>query len=203
MSATPFAAVWLRLAAGGRVNGRFMQLGDQSGQDLVAGACSASLGRSFKNACWSPTAWVCYDYASGDSDPNAGDAHTFNQLYPLGHDDLGWIDLVGRQNIHDLNAHLFLHPSHWITLWLQYHHFRLAESRDALYNAGGVAIRRDATGAAGSHVGDEFDVVVNFHLAHNSDVMLGYSQLFGGGFLTNTPGPDNASLFYLMFQQRW
>ena len=180
-----------------------MQFGDQAGQDLLAGACTASVGRHFKGACWSPTLWCCYDYASGDSNPNAGDAHTFNQLYPFGHYYLGWIDLVGRQNIHDLNAHLFLYPSNWITLWLQYHHFRLAESRDALYNAGGVAIRSDPTGAAGNNVGDEVDVVVNFHLSHNSDVLVGYSHLFGGSFLTNTAGPDNASLFYLMFQQRW
>ena len=180
-----------------------MQFGEQNGQDLFAGACTASLGRSFKSARWSPTAWICYDYASGDSNPNGGDAHTFNQLYPFGHYYLGWIDQVGRQNIHDLNAHLFLYPNHWLTLWLQYHHFWLDQSGDALYNAGGVAIRRDATGAAGNNVGDELDVVMNFHLAHNSDLLLGYSELFGGSFLTNTPGPDNASLFYLMFQQRW
>jgi hypothetical protein len=35
---------------------------------------------------------------------------------------------------------------------LQYHHFELAQSRDALYNAAGVAIRRDPTGLAGTNV---------------------------------------------------
>jgi hypothetical protein len=180
-----------------------LQLGDQDGRDLIAGAYTASVGRNFAKGSWSPTAWICYDYASGDSNPGAGDAHTFNQLYPFGHYYLGWIDQVGRQNIHDLNAHLFLYPSNWITLWLQYHHFWLDQSRDALYNAGGIAIRRDATGAAGRNVGDELDVVVNFRLAENSDVMVGYSQLFGGSFLADTPGPEDAELFFLMFQQRW
>jgi hypothetical protein len=180
-----------------------VQFGDQGGQDLLAGAYTASLGRSLANWRWSPTAWICYDYASGDANPAAGDAHTFNQLYPFGHYYLGWIDQVGRQNVHDLNAHLFLFPSNWITLWLQYHHFRLDQSRDALYNAGGVAIRRDASGAAGRDVGDEIDVVLNFHLAQDSDLMLGYSHLFGGSFLADTPGPENAELFYAMFQQRW
>ncbi len=180
-----------------------VQFGNQNGQDLLARAYTASVGRNLSDSCWSPTAWVCYDYASGDPNPGVGDAHTFNQLYPFGHYYLGWNDLVGRQNIHDLNAHLYLYPSNWITLWLQYHHFWLDQSRDALYNAGGVAIRRDATGAAGRNVGDEFDVVANFHVAHNSDVLLGYSHLFGGSFLANTPGPDDADLFYAMFQQRW
>ena len=180
-----------------------LQFGNQDGQDLLAGAYTASLGRNFGKTGWSPTAWICYDYASGDSNPGAGDAHTFNHLYPFGHYYLGWADQVGRQNIHDLNAHLYLYPSNWMTLWLQYHHFWLDESQDALYNAGGVAIRRDATGAAGTNVGDELDIVVNLHLTNNSDVMLGYSQLFGGSFLENTAGPDNAELFYLMFQQKW
>ncbi|MGB6042321.1 MAG: alginate export family protein [Pirellulales bacterium] len=183
-----------------------MQFGEQGGQDLLAGAATAGVGRNFKDACWSPTFWLYYDYASGDSDPNAGDAHTFNQLFPFGHYYLGWIDLVGRQNIHDANVHLLFYPQPWMTVWLQYHHFWLNHSRDALYNAGGVAIRRDATGAAGTNVGDEIDIMLNFHLARNSDILVGYSRLFGGGFLENTSGPTAASdadLFSLMFQQKW
>lgn len=180
-----------------------VQFGNQGNQDLLAGAYTASAGRSFQDALWSPTFWLCYDYASGDSNPGVGDAGTFNQIYPFGHFYLGWIDLVGRQNIHDLNAQMFFYPRNWMTVWLQYHHFRLDESRDALYNAGGVAIRRDPTGAAGRDVGDEFDVVLNFHLGRNSDMMVGYSHLFGGGFLANTPGPSDSGLFYSMFQQKW
>jgi hypothetical protein len=101
---------------------------------------------------------------------------------------------------------VFLFPQPWITIWLQYHHFWLNHSRDALYNAGGVAARRDSAGAAGNNVGDEIDVVLNFHLNRYSDVLIGYSRLFGGGFLKNTAGPGLASdsdLFYLMFQQKW
>lgn len=183
-----------------------LQFGNQNGQDLLAGAATAGVGRNFTSANWSPTLWLYYDYASGDSDPTAGDAHTFNQLYPFGHYYLGWIDQVGRQNIHDANAHLLFYPQPWVTVWLQYHHFWLNHSRDALYNAGGVAIRRDPTGAAGTNVGDEFDIVLNFHLRRYSDILVGYSRLFGGGFLENTSGPTAASdaeLFYLMYQQRW
>ncbi len=183
-----------------------VQFGDQNGQDLLAGAATAGVGRNFKDAFWTPTFWMYYDYASGDSDPTAGDAHTFNQLFPFGHYYLGWIDQVARQNIHDVNAHLYFYPEPWITVWLQYHHFWLDHSRDALYNAGGVATRRDATGAAGNNVGDEIDVVLNFHLLRYSDILVGYSRLYGGGFLENTSTATLASdseLFYLMFNQRW
>ncbi len=153
-----------------------------------------------------PTAWIYYDFASGDADPNAGDFTTFNQLYPFGHYYLGWIDLVGRQNIHDANAHLYVYPAPWITCFVQYHHFWLNQSRDALYNAAGSAIRRDPTGQAGTNVGDEIDMVANFHLARYTDFMLGYSKLFGGGFLEATAGPGRAAdaeLFHATINQRW
>ena len=183
-----------------------LQFGNQNGQDVLAGAATVGAGRNFKESRWSPTVWLYYDYASGDSDPAAGDAHTFNPQFPFGHYYLGWIDQVGRQNIHDLNAHLYFYPQPWLTVWLQYHHFWLDESQDALYNAAGNAIRRDPTGAAGRNVGDEIDVVVNVHVGRYSDVLVGYSRLFGGGFLESTSGATAASdaeLFYMMYQQRW
>jgi Alginate export len=183
-----------------------LQCGNQGGSDVFAGMATAGVGHNWKNAPLSPTVWMYYDYASGDGNPNAGDVHTFNPPYPFGHYYLGWMDLVGRQNIHDANAHLFLYPQPWITVWLQYHHFWLAEDRDALYNAGGVAYRRDPTGQAGNDVGDEFDFVVNFHLTTYSDLLVSYNKLFGGSFLEATSGPglaSDADSLYLMFVQRW
>jgi hypothetical protein len=183
-----------------------IQFGDQNGRDLVAGAATAGLGRHRKDYWGNPTIWAYYDYASGDSDPASGKAHTFNDLYPFGHYYLGWADLVGRRNIHDANAHCFIYPNQWTTLWLQYHHFWLAQGRDALYNAGGVPIRRDATGQAGQNVGDEIDIVVNLHLTAYSDFLFGYSRLFGGGFLESTSGPNAAvdsDLLFFMYQHKW
>jgi hypothetical protein len=89
---------------------------------------------------------------------------------------------------------------------LQYHHFWLAESRDALYNAGGVPYRIDPTGAAGTDVGNEIDLVVNFHLTRYSDILVSYNKLFGGNFVEATAGPNgavDAETLYLIFQQRW
>jgi hypothetical protein len=183
-----------------------LQFGNQNGADLLAGAGSAGVGRNFKNALWTPTLWTYYDYASGDADPTSGDVNTFNQTFPFGHYYLGWADQIGRQNIQDANAHLFFYPQPWMTVWMQYHHFWLNHSQDALYNAGGIARRRDATGASGTNVGDEIDFVMNFHLDKYSDVLFGYSKLFGGGFLNNTSGANEASntdLFHLMYQRKF
>ncbi len=93
-----------------------------------------------------------------------------------------------------------------MTVWTQYHHFWLDQSRDALYNPGGVAYRRDPTGAAGRNVGDEIDLVVNFHLSRYSDLLVSYNMLFGGDFLEATSGPNqavDAESLYLIYQQRW
>ena len=49
-------------------------------------------------------------------------------------------------------------------------------------------------------------MVLNFHLTRYSDIMTGYSKLFGGSFLERTSGPNRAAdseLFYLMYQHRW
>ena len=182
-----------------------IQFGDHGGQSIFSGSGSTGLGWNFKNALMNPTFWAYYDYASGNG--ASGSYGTFNQLFPFGHYYLGWVDDIGRQNIQDANAHLFLYPSNWVTIWLQYHHFWLANSRDALYNAGGVAIRRSATGAAGNNVGDELDLVTNFHISSHSDVLAGYSQFFGSTFIQKTASPTATqlgnSLFYVQYSYRW
>jgi hypothetical protein len=183
-----------------------MQLGTQAREDVVAGMATAGLGYHWKDAPLTPTAWAYYDYASGDSDPNGGTFHTFNQLFPFGHYYMGWADLVGRQNIHDLNFHLYLYPTKWTTVWLQYHRFWLAAGRDALYGVAGQAYRRDPTGQAGNDVGQELDVILNFHLTKHADLLTGYSHLFGGEFLERTAGPGrgvDSSLYYLQLSYRW
>ena len=73
-----------------------------------------------------------------------------------------------------------------MTVWLQSHTFWLADKRDALYNAAGNAIRRDATGRSGSFVGQEVDAILNFHLTKHADILVGYNHLFGGDFLRGT-----------------
>ncbi len=184
-----------------------LQLGARGSSSIIAGATHIGGGRDFKDLPLKPVAWLCYDYASGDNSPNSGSYTTFNQLFPFSHFYLGWLDLVGRQNIHDINAHLVLYPSNWITVWGQYHHFQLAARRDALYAANGVALRRDPTGRAGSNVGDEIDLVLNFHLSHHLDLLFGYSHLFAGGFLQRTAANANQAmspdLWYAMYSYRW
>jgi hypothetical protein len=182
-----------------------LQLGSQQDQDVLGGMASLGVGRRFTGSRLSPTVWAYYDVASGDNDPNAGRFTTFNQLCPFGHYYLGWSDIAGRQNIRDANVHVSLSPVAWVSVWLQYHHLWLARAEDALYNAGGAAIRRDPTGNAGTNVGDEATAVVNLHIDAQSDVMVAYAHLFGGRFLEDTAGPaaSSTNAFYLIYNVRW
>jgi Alginate export len=183
-----------------------LQFGETANRDLIAGMATVGGGYHWAKFHANPTLWFYYDYASGDANPNAGQATTFNQLFPFGHYYLGWADIAARQNIQDANVHLGLYPVPWLTVWMQYHHFWLAQAQDALYNAGGVAIRRDPTGNAGNNVGDEIDLVMNFHIDAQSDVFFAYAQVFGGSFLQATATPTraaNTEALYLIYNYRW
>lgn len=180
------------------------QVGRHSNQNLMAAATSTGLGYNFKDVTATPQVWVYYDYASGDKDPGTGNTFTtFNQLYPFGHYYLGYLDLVARQNIQDLNAQLVAFPTKWIYLLMQYHNFHLANAQSPLFNAAGLPSRSDPTGQAGTYVGNEIDFLVNFHLSAHQDILIGYSKLFAGPFIERT-GPDvSPELFYLQHQLRW
>ncbi|MFO0864625.1 MAG: alginate export family protein [Gemmataceae bacterium] len=183
-----------------------LQWGELAGSDISAAFGTVGAGRNFHCLPWNPTFWVYYDYASGDHSPNAQGYHTFNQLFAFGHYYLGWADLIGRRNINDVNVHLYLYPTKWITFNTQYHHFWLDSSSDALYNIAGAPYRRSVGARAGGVVGDEIDFYANFHLTKHSDFLIGYSKLFAGDFIRNTAAPNaqvDSSNFYMMYNFRW
>ena len=180
------------------------QVGRHSNQQLQAAASTTGIGYNFKNVETKPQFWLYYDFASGDSQPGQGTKFgTFNHLYPFGHYYLGYLDLVARQNIQDLNVQMVAYPTDWIYVLLQYHNFHLAEARSPLFGAGGTVERVDPTGAAGTNVGNEVDLLVNFHLTAHQDILIGYSKLFAGSFIAKTGPNVSPELFYLQHQLRW
>jgi hypothetical protein len=185
-----------------------LQTGHYSNQSIVAKAFNADVGYNFKDVMWNPQLWVGYEYASGDPDPqNSGTRRTFNQLFPFGHYYFGFADIVGRQNINDFFLSGWIWPENWWSINTQFHVFRLDSNKDALYGPGGNALRQDKTGRAGNNVGNELDLMTNFHLTKHSDVLVGYSYLWAGEFLKNTAANPaqaaNPSLFYTQYSYRW
>jgi hypothetical protein len=181
-----------------------LQVGRHSNQQLQAAASTTGIGYNFKDVDTTPQIWAYYDFASGDAQPGVGGQFgTFNQLYPFGHYYLGYLDLVARQNIQDFNLQLVFFPTKWIYVLTQYHNFHLAQARSPLFGAGGGPIRVDPTGAAGTDVGDELDIMVNFHLTAHQDILIGFSKLFPGRFIRETGPNVSPELFYLQHQVRW
>lgn len=173
------------------------QFGDVGPLDRSAGFYTIGLGHAFSRVRWTPTLWAYYDWASGDSDPTDGDNNTFNQLFPLGHKYLGYMDLVGRQNIESWNFLATLQPHERVRLLAWWYIFHLDESRDALYNSGGAPIRVDPTGAAGTDVGEELDLTVQVTVTPRVGILFGYSHFFAGEFVANTsPFVQNDADFY-------
>ncbi len=181
---------WLWEVEGGYQFGGFGAL-DHSAGFFVLGA-----GRKLVSVGWNPVLWVYYQWASGDRDPGDGDRGTFNQLFRTPHKDLGWMDMVGGQNIEDLNFRLTVTPQPSWTFILWWHIYHLQQARDALYDASGAAIRQDPTGAAGRDVGSEADLGLRWTFRPRADVLFGYSHLFPGPFLLDTPGGASGRDFY-------
>lgn len=131
-------------------NGRLFELegayqfGDIGTQRQSAGFVTCGAGRAMTNLPWAPTVWAYYDWASGGT--HGDNVYTFNQLFPLAHKYLGLMDIVARQNIHDLNFMATASPCERVTLLAWFHTFWLAGANDAVYNAAGAPIYQDATG---------------------------------------------------------
>ncbi len=178
------------------------QFGYHGAQSTSAGAATTGLGVHLAKAPTNPIFWVYYDFASGSHDPGRGQFGTFNQLFPNGHNYFGWTDLVGRQNIDDINLQAWCYPAKWITLGAQYHVLRLDAAKDALYNAAGVVQRVDPTGNSSTNVGDILTGIANFHLSMHSDVLLQYSHLYSGAFIRNTGSGRSPDFFFMQYTFR-
>ncbi|HTU26836.1 MAG TPA: alginate export family protein [Pirellulales bacterium] len=179
------------------------QFGRYVNEQTIAGGSATGLGRRFASLPSTPQFWVYYEWASGNRYPGDPVHRTFNQLYPWGHAYFGYLDLVGRQNIRDLNMQFTCFPTKWITPVVQYHIFRLDSARDALYAANGAVLRYDPTGAAGRDVGDEIDFTVNFHVSEHQDVFVGYSKLFAGSFIKQTGPGGSPEVTYVSYSFKW
>jgi hypothetical protein len=179
------------------------QFGHHTNQATSAGAADVGLGTHFADVPMNPTFWMYFDYASGNHDPGHGTFGTFNQLFPNGHAYFGGTDLIGRQNIEDLNFAGWINPTKWIITGVQYHILRLDAAKDALYNSAGAVLRSDPTGRAGTNVGQVFTVYTNFHLSPHSDVLVQYSHLNAGDFIKRTGPGGSPDQLYLQYSFRW
>jgi hypothetical protein len=176
------------------------QFGSFGGADIEAFFVASQVGYTFPDLVAAPRVYLGFDYASGDDDPADGDLQTFNQLYPLAHAYLGYIDVVGRQNVMDFSQGLVAWPVSKKTLVkLENHILSRAETSDALYNAGGGIVRSGASGGS-RELGDELDVTIKHQLDRHTAVWLGYSHFFAGDFIRESGSADDIDFAYATIQ---
>ena len=183
---------WTAGAWTGDVEGA-LQRGDAAGDDISAFMLTTSAGHQWKDAKWKPRASFGLDHASGDDDPLDGDVGTFEAPFPLGHAYFGHVDLVGRKNIPAARAQLELWPCKAVKIDAALHRFRLADSHDALYEAGNAVLRKDPTGSAGRDVGTELDVLTTWTFRTHHVVGFELSRFWTGEYFDRTDPVPGAS----------
>ena len=176
------------------------QWGHWAGDTVQAWSWTLDGGYTFNHNC-KPRIGAGVDWASGDEHPLDGKVGTFTQHFPLGHKYFGYMDLVGRQNMTAFNVNM----SAWavpnkVKANMAFHMFWLNDSTDALYNAGGAAVRRDIFGRSGSHVGNELDMTVAWKYDSHQSVLVGYSHFWDADFIQRTGASEEGELYYLQYQ---
>lgn len=175
------------------------QWGKFAGDTVAAWMASAVAGYTFQDCPWRPRLGVAFDWASGDDDPLDGMHQTFFQHFPFGHYYLGYLDLVGRQNVLAARADLSFKPHEKINVGLTYHAFWLADSEDALYNAAGNVARRRGPGTFEHEVGSELDLTIVYNLDRHTSFLLGWSHLWPSSFIENSGPSEDVDFFYIQY----
>ncbi|MCC7490735.1 MAG: alginate export family protein [Fimbriimonadaceae bacterium] len=204
------------LTIGGRREakfGRYRYEVEAAGQvgDVHAYAATVELGRQL-----GPVGLTAgYALASGDSTPGVGSTKTFQNLFPTNHRHYGMMDYQGWRNIHNVYGKANWQAGKLFNLEGQFHAFWLANSRDFWYGAGGApnattgaAAYRDPTGAAGSEVGQEIDLVVTANPLPWLQLQGGYGHFFSGGFInavnaTNGLTASDSDFIYFSLQGKY
>lgn len=184
--------------------------------DHNAGFFTGGLGRQL-SVCtnsgeWKPTVWFWYDWASGGDDvPAARGDNSFDQLFPLAHKYLGFIDLFGRRNINDVNAQFITPVLGSKVKLLVWYHYLFLDQKTTPYNVNGVPYN-PANAAGDRELGHEIDVLFNITLNPRNSALVGYSYFNAGDYYNTTAGIPNAAppradadaqFFYFQYQTRF
>ena len=170
------------------------QFGSISGQNIDAFMVASQLGYKRNDLMGKPRFYLGFDYASGD-DNAGGSVQTFNQLFPLGHAYLGFMDFVGRQNSIDFSHGVSFSPMPKMMTKLSGHKFWRADNDDAFYNAGGGAIRSGGSGSS-SDLGYEIDVTTLYKFSKHLKGLIGYSHFFAGDFVKQSGSSKDMDFIY-------
>jgi hypothetical protein len=170
------------------------QFGSVGPGDIRAYMLGSQVGYNIRGR-FSPRVYVGLDYASGD-DTTGGDVQTFNQLYPLAHAYLGFLDCLGRLNVVDLSAGGSFRPTTTVTALVDLHRFSRASSGDAMYGplAPFFGTPRGPGTTTSKDIGTELDLTLRWQALRYLTVMSGYSYFWPGQFIDDTGAANGTNL---------
>jgi hypothetical protein len=164
--------------------------------DLEAWAFAAKGGYTVEQCTWTPRLGAEVDYASGDRRGTDKKNQTFQTLFPTNHIHYGYMDLMGWSNMWDFNVSCILKPREEVKLSVFWHHLLLDESFGGWINAGGATIRPGVANAS-RHLGEEFDLAVQWSVNKSLSILTGWSHFMPGGFVDDTGRDRSADFGYL------
>jgi hypothetical protein len=177
------------------------QFGSHNGAGVSAYGANVRLARIWSQSRKVTTAFE-YSYASGDSSPGEGSFQTFDGVFGAIDMMYGRMNLVSWQNLHDYQFQIAFVPRNKTRIVLDWHLFYLDKAEDAWYYCSGRPQRRDPTGASGTQLSQEIDLVARYKHSPQLDLQAGYAHFFPGAFIRNTgPSPD-ADWFFFQFQYK-
>jgi hypothetical protein len=178
--------------------GGTIQVGSVGSQSILAHGIVTQLGYTMRKTRSSPRVYLGYDYASGDRQ-HGGNVGTFNLLYPTAHGTLGYADVVGRQNMQDVNFGVALNPARKWRIRLDGYSYWRASANDAFYDKRGSVVRSASSGLS-RKIGEEADLLVRYQLDVHTMIQFGYSHFFPGPFVKQTGPHEPVDFLYSSLQ---
>ncbi len=168
---------WLFEAEGALQFGDRTRDVEQNGEGFV----TVGVGKKLTGWAWSPTIWAYYDFASKN----------YNQLYPLAHKYLGFIDAVQRTNIESPNILVTAKPHDRVTFLAWYYYFQ-SHSAEPVPSIGGTPTQNGS-----KSLGNELDLLAKIRIRPRSEASIGWSHFWRGNKIDN---PKDADFVYAQLQ---
>lgn len=164
------------------------QFGKKETVDVQAFGLFAKLGYNFFDLIAKPSLSFRFTYASGGLNSN-GSIAKFEPIYGANDKYYGWMNIVSWSNIVNPEIVLELFPMKNFFIETKYNFFYVNDRNEKILGL---------TVGPSKHLGDEFDVFVNYFLVKN----LSFTTVFGiffpkDSYLTNLNKPKNAFYFAL------
>ena len=171
-----------------------LQHGDDGAVPIRSHAFTAEAGWRARDS-WDSRLGLFLGVAKGDDSPTDGRSGRFEKFFGFGRP---WSasDYIVNENIFTPKLRWEARPSAVLRFDVGWSSYWLESATDRFLGAS----LQDATGASGSHLGDEIDFRIRWSPESRMTVTLGYSHFICGGFVRSQAGRGDTDFAYLEVQ---